>query len=197
MPAEVVLDRLPVVEQSLSHRSPQVRMAAAAALGRARAGVPALRARLATETRGFVVAEICDSLAASGRGEVTPDLERLAIEHRSELARSYAAMAIADLQGRSAIAFLRERLAAERSRRGKATLATLLLSLGMDDHLDYVVRALSWKDYFVRSRVTNLLTQYLRELPPQLEAVLRRLAADDPTVAVRSSAAKALADMGT
>jgi HEAT repeat protein len=170
-------------------------MAAIEALGCAGTGIEALRERLRSEPLDFVIAEICDALAAIGDSEVVPDLKRLAVEHPSELARTYAAKALMDIQGEGTREFLTGRLQDERSFRARSTLATLLLYLGVQACEERVLRALKAKDYIVRSRVIHLISEYFSDVPDRLRQEVSRLARQDPTRAVRDVASRLLAQI--
>jgi HEAT repeat protein len=174
------------IERFLVHRDVGLRFAAASALGQAGVGIPKLRARLLRERNEAVLAEICDGLAGSKDVPSLPALRRIATQHSSALARSYALMAIADIGGQAWLQFLTARFKSERSRRVRASVACAMFANRLGDTLAYVLASLASNDLAVRHSVTNLLRHYApRRQRPAILLALREATAREPFSGIR------------
>ncbi len=181
------------IETLLDHESPDVRQAAAWTLGRAGLGIDALGNRLSREDDDLVATEICDVLAGLRAVRSLPQLRQAAEKPGSELFRSYAALALLDIQGAEAVSYLLERKAKEENRRVIATINVALFVAGFEEVLPDLLANLGSDDYAIRCRIANLLADYapLR----QRELIVRKLTAalkSEVTEAARSSLSRAL-----
>jgi len=184
------------VKSLLAHRNQLVRWAAAAALGRARLGAPELRERLAKERTEIVLTEVAESLASLKDEASLPRLRSLAEEHSSTLVRNYALLAIADISGKEALPYLRDRLARERSRRVKASLRCALFAKGAGDVLPDLLKDLRSSDFKVRRGVANLLHHYApRRQRPVLLAALREAADRETLPGARADLERAIEEL--
>lgn len=158
--AERVAAKARTVERLLSHRSREVRSAAALALGRSDKASKVLRQRLSREPNELVLTDICEALSDLDDAAAVDPLSKLAREHKSQLVRRYALMALADISGMPALPFLEDRIARDRSRRVRATLSVLLLWMEAAAALPALIKGLKSKDIIVRRLIANLLSQY-------------------------------------
>jgi HEAT repeat protein len=158
--AKSVVRDLDTVKSCLQDRSVLVRWAAANALGKAAVGLDALLARMRVERNELVLTEICESLGRINSPVAIGILADLAVAHRSHLVRRYALLAIADIQGKASIPFLRDRLASEGSQYVKSTLRCVLLVLGERAMLDQVLGDLRASRAAIRRIVANTLAYY-------------------------------------
>ena len=184
------------VKPLLAHRNQLVRWAAAEALGRAGLGAAELRERLGAERNEVVLAEITESLASLKDEASLPRLRSLAEEHPSALVRSYALLAIADISGKEALPYLRDRLARERSRRVKASLRCALFAKGADEVLPDLLKDLRSNDFKVRRSVANLLHHYApRRQRPVILAALREAADRETQPGARGDLERAVEEL--
>lgn len=184
------------VKPLLAHRNQLVRWAAAEALGRAGLGADELRERLGTERNELVLSEIAESLASLKDEASLPRLRSLAEEHSSTLVRNYALLAIADISGKEALPYLRDRLARERSRRVKAFLRCALFAKGAGEVLPGLLKDLRSNDPRVRRGVANLLYHYApRRQRPVLLAALREAADRETQPGARGDLERAIAEL--
>lgn len=184
------------VKSLLAHRNQLVRWAAAAALGRAGLGAPELRERLATERNEIVLTEIAEALASLRDEPSLPRLRSLAEEHSSPLVRNYALLAVADISGKEALPYLRDRLDRERSRRVKASLRCALFAKGAGDVLPDLLKDLRSNDFKVRRGVANLLYHYApRRQRPVLLAALREAAGRETLPGARADLERAIEEL--
>jgi HEAT repeat protein len=181
------------VKPLLGHRSALVRWAIAQALGRAGIAGRELLARLRRERNTLVITEITESLAILGEKRSLPQLHSLAKEHRSPRVRSYAILAITDLEGRLAVPFLLERRARERNGRVKATLDCALFAKGAKGALPNLLEDLKSKKPRVLNLVVNLLYYYApRRSRTLLLAALRDALARETLPGVRGDIERAI-----
>ena len=184
------------VKPLLSHRNQLVRWAAAEALGRAGLGAAELRERLGAERNELVLAEIAESLVRLKDEASLPRLRSLAEEHSSTLVRNYALLAIADISGKEALPYLRERLVRERSRRLKAFLRSALFAKGADEVLPDLLKDLRSNDVRVRRGVANLLYHYApRRQRPVLLAALQEAAERESHPGARGDLERAIEEL--
>lgn len=184
------------IARLLRHRSTFVRGAAARALEWGRVGASALTKALAQESNDLVITDLADALAAVRENRSLPRLRQIARSHRSSLARTYAVLAIAKIQGKDAIPFLLGRRKVERSPRALAAVAMALFQLGLKDALPDLLRRLSSRDYHVRCSIANMLADARpRRRRATILAALKRSLEVEPTVAARSSLERAVADL--
>ena len=159
-----ILTRQASIEGLLNHREIEVRRAAAEALGIAGVGATALRERLTLEKNDLVLAEILDSLGALQDADSLPDIYRLASDHPSQLVRTFAVLALQEIEGADDLKkFLQTRLRLERSRRVQVAIAYVLVDRGDRNALEPLMLGLNSRDPIVRLRVASLI----RQVPPR------------------------------
>lgn len=184
------------VKALLAHRNQLVRWAAAAALGRAGLGAPELRERLGRERTEIVLAEIAEALASLKDESSLPGLRSLAEEHSSTLVRNYALLAIADISGKEALPYLRDRLVRERSRRVRAFLRCALFAKGAGEVLPDLLKDLRSSDLKIRRGVANLLYHYApRRQRPVILAALREAADRETLPGARADLERAVEEL--
>lgn len=183
------------IESLLANRSVLVRMEAAQALGRAGIGASALRERIRVEKNALVMTDLTEALVSAGDPESLNLLTELAEVHPSNLVRSYALMAVADLSRKDSLPFLRKRLQIEKGRRIRATLHVLLFVYGADD-VRSLIDLLRSRDPTVRGRVANLLAYYRpRRKRPEVIAALAA-AQIEPNPGTRGGLEEAIEALG-
>jgi HEAT repeat protein len=184
------------VKALLNHRSHIVRWAAAESLGRARMGASELRERLEKERNSIVLTEIAGSLVSLRDRQSVPRLRFLAEKHSAPLVRNYASLAIADILGKEALPYLRERLAEERNRRAKAALRCALFAKGDTQVLPELLKSLRSTDDLIRGGVANLLYYYApRRHRSLILENLREVAALEKSRAVHWSLERAIKEL--
>ena len=142
----------------LKHQSPLIRFAAAKALGLARVGGPEIAAAIQSEVNELAFCEMADSLAAVGERGGLPRLYEVAEKRGPVLARMYALVAIASIEGEDSVPFLRKLWLRESGRRILAVLAVELFVLGVDELWPEVRRRLMTStDYKVVCLISSLL----------------------------------------
>jgi HEAT repeat protein len=188
-----VVRQLWEIRRLASNRSRATRWAAARALGEGNVGADVLRERLRVEKVPAILAEVCDSLGRMGDRATLPKLRTLGARHPSAVVRCHALMAIVDIAGEGAAAFLRKRHAEEKEIRTRATIQCLLNWLGREAAVDQLVRALSSRRIATRQAIANLCAQY----PPRsnrsaVVAAMKSLEGRMPPIGARSDVRKAI-----
>jgi HEAT repeat protein len=184
------------ISRLLKHRSHFVRAAAARALQRAGTGGPDIAEALGTETHELVICDFADALASLHSDKSLKTLRRIARFHRSSLARSFAILAIADIQGRGAATFLLGRRRIDRSPRVQAVIAMELYNIGLSQFLPDVLRRLSSRDYNIRCSIANMLADSpVKRQRGTILAALKKSLEKETTGAGRDAIAKAIATL--
>lgn len=160
----------------LEHSAWDIRWGAANALGNARAGSAELRARLPVERNRYVLAELCDALAAARDEAALPLLRRFARKQYWPLVRGSALLAVSAIEGQPSVAFLKERLKRDPSPRVKYLAHCALAELGSTDSVGALRRALASADPRVRELVANTLASCGRLSAPLRKALKERAA---------------------
>jgi len=186
-----------ILKNLLSDKNPEVRMRALEKMRdySGRRVVSALKYSLRHDGNQLVKIAAIEGMRGLQRGGFAPELQ-VAMSDKTPMVRGYAAIALGELSGWTALSYISKALSSERSTWARAALRIAAYIAGADSDLREILLLLKSRQYRVRSFVVNNLESLCsRENRQIIRLALQRQLKIESSKAVRSSIKRVLKAM--